>query len=338
MELKKYLTEYSEQAFNIVLQKSEQRHVNEWKFAVESSEFQSELQNLSEALKEVIVNKKRLVLSDIQHEFYIKDKSKKPRYLNHLRLYLEFRNLYDIASKNLGLKDVKIEPEEKTSYVAQDRDNENAIKQFNVAVEKIIKNDSDFSCFPIRFRMLPTIILNENKYSLERKKYLLKRMFVVLNDNKSNLVINELLSDFLSIIEPYEDIYNFVYKNTQSENDLKPMNESEPNKVGRPKAEKFTAMELLTDKIYKKGNFLSLLKDKYEDAKPKEFVHVLFILFELDYIKEKERIVIYNAFENYFGKKYSGDKNKNAFWGKTKRSELMKIETEIISIKEQSII
>jgi len=102
---------------------------------------------------------------------------------------------------------------DKTDYWQQDIDNENTLSEFEKAVYKIVENtgnENDLGCFPMRFRMLPRTILDDNSIIQERKKYLLKRMYLILIGNDKHPIIYKLLKEYLLIIEPYPELYSFI--------------------------------------------------------------------------------------------------------------------------------
>jgi len=136
----------------------------------------------------------------------------------------------------------KIESKEKpkTDYWEQDINNELLITEFEKAIVKLvenIENEKDLGCLPMRFRMLPNVILKEDRYNISDKKYLLKRMYFVLERNKSNDFIKELIAEFKLIVEPYFEIYDFIIKEPQQNTADKP-NKGKQKKI----AEKWYAL------------------------------------------------------------------------------------------------
>lgn len=150
-------------------------------------------------------------------------------------LKASFMNWYNDAISKIESKE-----KPKTDYWEQDINNELLITEFEKAVIKLvenIENEKDLGCLPMRFRMLPNVILKEDRYNISDKKYLLKRMFFVLERNKSNDIIKELIAEFRIIVEPYFEIYDFIIKEPQQNTTDK------PNKGKRKKiAEKWYAL------------------------------------------------------------------------------------------------
>lgn len=107
----------------------------------------------------------------------------------------------------------KQEQTKETDYWQDDADEITLISEYEKAVNKLIKGN-DAGCFPMRFRMLPRVVLYENKYSIERKKYLLKQMRLVLDRVKNTEIGSELFTDLRQRVEPYEDIFSFVFSDT----------------------------------------------------------------------------------------------------------------------------
>jgi hypothetical protein len=155
--------------------------------------------------------------------------------INSDTLKASFMNWYNDAISKIESKE-----KPKTDYWEQDINNELLITEFEKAIVKLvenIENEKDLGCLPMRFRMLPNVILKEDRYNISDKKYLLKRMFFVLERNKSNDIIKELIAEFRLIVEPYFEIYDFIIKEPQQNTTDK------PNKGKRKKiAEKWYAL------------------------------------------------------------------------------------------------
>src|SRR5690606_38455474 len=102
----------------------------------------------------------------------------------------------------------------KIDYLNEEIDNLNLIEEFENSINKIVEKSengtNDLGFYPQRFSIIPKAILNENVYRIERKKYLLKQMYLILEEKKSNLIVAELLNEFLFILEPYDEVYKFI--------------------------------------------------------------------------------------------------------------------------------
>lgn len=171
----------------------------------------------------------------------------------------------------------------------------------------------------------------------------------VKNDNNTEIEIECIVNQFTGGSGTFQDDeikgqYRELkmYADNFINDYLEKMDNSEKTKIGktigRPKASRATAQELLTDKIIKKKNFLLELKKEFLTANAQEFVYLLKQLYNLNYIKKEPRVTYYRAFENHFGKKYSRDNNKNNFWNEKEDSKLMdKIESRLINIKESTL-
>lgn len=124
--------------------------------------------------------------------------------------------LYRLFYLELIPKIVKALPPQqqpKTDYWQDDAEEITLIAEYQKAVNKLIEG-GDTGCFPMRFKMLPRVVLNENTYSIERKKYLLKQMRLVLDEFKNTEIGRELFTDLYERIEPYADIFRFVFSET----------------------------------------------------------------------------------------------------------------------------
>lgn len=116
-------------------------------------------------------------------------------------------------SNNFLLNTSTIQQQPKTDYWEDDAEEITLIAEYQKAVNKLVEG-GDTGCFPMRFRVLPRVVLNENKYSLQRKKYLLKQMRLVLDEVKNTEIGRELFTDLYERIEPYADIFRFVFSET----------------------------------------------------------------------------------------------------------------------------
>lgn len=130
-----------------------------------------------------------------------------------------------IRNKNLPLQPTK----PKTDYWKDDADEITLISEYEKAVYKLLEG-GDTGCFPMRFRMLPRLVLNENKYPTERKKYILKQMRLILDEVKNTEIGRELFTDLYERIEPYADIFRFVFSETPLP--PQPIDEQKPIKYG----------------------------------------------------------------------------------------------------------
>lgn len=183
-------------------------------------------------------------------------------------------------SNNFLLNTSTIQQQPKTDYWQDDAEEITLIAEYQKAVNKLVEG-GDTGCFPMRFRMLPRVVLNENKYSLQRKKYLLKQMRLVLDEVKNTEIGRELFTDLYERIKPYADIFRFVF----SETPLPP----------QPIVESpFSVLEWATIFYYADETKLlsesPLLKTRLEQFMSKHQINTTFDNFKTKYYEAKKRI------------------------------------------------
>ncbi|PIB34984.1 hypothetical protein BFP72_06045 [Reichenbachiella sp. 5M10] len=183
-----------------------------------------------------------------------------------------------------------------TDYWNNDAEDTAIILQYVKAVDKIMSG-GDTGCFPMRFRMLPRVILEENVYSIERKKYLLKQMKLVLDRVKDTKTGNELFIDLYNRTEPYEDIFRFIYKEVVLSNSI----------LLRDKLTEHGFFNLEKVKSISEEKQGDLLKKIYEAKLPYQIAMINFLGF-IDHLN-KEYFPVANKRNIEIAKWLNSDKN-----------------------------
>lgn len=163
---------------------------------------------------------------------------------------------------------------------------------------------NNYKCFKIEGLIKKTV----NLHTQENREYFAKhnryKVYSTLDfAHKCNTIL-QVITGFLNI------------ENQKQLNEI--INESKKNTVktskkrGRKKAEVLDINDLIINiDQSKKDIFLKMLKEKYIDSIPKEFVCLLEALKDLNHIKFEPKKTTYKSFENFFKKDYSSEQNKN---------------------------
>lgn len=134
------------------------------------------------------------------------------------------------------------------NYWAEETENNGLISHYETILDNLIvkfEQQEDIGCYMYRFKMLPRYILIENKFTEIDKKYILKKLYNIYSELPDKPVFNELLNEFLEIIRPASDIYNYVVSQPL---EVKPIFKNPLADIWLPEA------KITVDSLITKGN------------------------------------------------------------------------------------